>query len=253
MKNSFDAIDQIERSNKDIEKIVVLTKDKILDLAIRGKLVPQDPTDEPASVLLERIRAEKEELIRQGQIKRDKGESVIFKGEDNSYYEKIDDSIKCVNEELPYDIPENWAFIRLKSVLEYEQPTPYIVDSTAYSNDYDTPVLTAGKSFIIGYTNEKYGIKDALPVIIFDDFTTESKYVDFPFKVKSSAMKILTADERIISTIYAYYAMQIVECDSENHKRYWISEFSEKIIGLPPLEEQFRIIKKIKEIESLFE
>ena len=154
---------------------------------------------------------------------------------------------------MPYDIPENWAYIRLKSVLEYEQPTPYIVDSTAYSNDYDTPVLTAGKSFIIGYTNEKYGIKDALPVIIFDDFTTESKYVDFPFKVKSSAMKILTADERIISNIYAYYAMQKVNCNSENHKRYWISEFSEKIIGLPPLEEQKRIISRLNEIESLLE
>ena len=137
-------------------------------------------------------------------------------------------------------------------MLEYEQPTAYIVDSTAYSNNYETPVLTAGKSFIIGYTNETYGIKNELPVIIFDDFTTESKFVDFPFKVKSSAMKILTADERIISTIYAYYAMQKVEFDSDNHKRYWISEFSEKIIGLPPLNEQYRITNRIKEIEELF-
>ena len=153
---------------------------------------------------------------------------------------------------MPYDIPENWTYIRLKNVLEYEQPTPYIVNSTAYNNSFDTPVLTAGKSFIIGYTDETYGIKNEVPVIIFDDFTTESKYVDFPFKVKSSAMKILTADEQIISTIYAYYAMQKVECDSENHKRYWISEFSEKIIGLPPKEEQIRIVNRIKEIESLF-
>lgn len=153
---------------------------------------------------------------------------------------------------MPYDIPESWAYIRLKSVLDYEQPAPYIVESTAYSNDYDTPVLTAGKSFIIGYTNETTGIKHDLPVIIFDDFTTESKYVDFPFKVKSSAMKILAADERIISSLYAFYAMQEVECDSENHKRYWISEFSEKIIGLPPLDEQLRIISRIKEIKELF-
>ena len=154
---------------------------------------------------------------------------------------------------MPYSIPDNWTYVRLKNVLEYEQPTAYIVDSTAYSNNYETPVLTAGKSFIIGYTNETYGIKNKLPVIIFDDFTTESKYVDFPFKVKSSAMKILTADERIISTIYAFYAMQKVECDSENHKLYWISEFSDKIIGLPPLNEQHHIVNQIKEIESLFE
>ena len=154
---------------------------------------------------------------------------------------------------MPYDIPENWTYIRLKNILDYEQPAPYIVESTAYSDDYKTPVLTAGKSFIIGYTDETNGIKSDVPVIIFDDFTTESKYVDFPFKVKSSAMKILTADERIISTLYAFYSMQKVECDSENHKRYWISEFSEKIIGLPPLEEQIRIIRKIQEIELLFE
>ena len=246
-------IEQIESNQDGINETIILLKSKILDLAIRGKLVPQDPEDEPASVLLERIRAEKEELIKQGKIKRDKNESVIFKGDDNSYYEKIGDNVVCVDDELPYDIPDNWVYIRLKSVLDYEQPTPYIVESTAYSNDYDTPVLTAGKSFIIGYTNETNGIKDNLPVIIFDDFTTESKFVNFPFKVKSSAMKILTADERIISTIYAFYAMQKVECDSENHKRYWISEFSDKIIGLPPLNEQHRIVSKIKKIESLFE
>lgn len=98
--------------------------------------------------------------------------------------------------------------------MEYEQPTPYIVESTDYKDEYNIPVLTAGKSFILGYTNEMYGIKQELPVIIFDDFTTESKYVDFPFKVKSSAMNILTANENIIDVKYAYYAMQIVECDS---------------------------------------
>ena len=82
-------------------------------------------------------------------------------------------------------------------MLEYEQPTPYIVESTDYKNDYSIPVLTAGKSFIIGYTNETSGIKTDLPVIIFDDFTTDSKYVDFPFKVKSSAMKILKVADDI--------------------------------------------------------
>lgn len=79
----------------------------------------------------------------------------------------------------------------LGELLSYEQPTPYIVESTKYSNTYKTPVLTAGKSFIIGYTNETTGIYDKLPVIIFDDFTTSSQYVNFKFKVKSSAMKIL--------------------------------------------------------------
>lgn len=137
--------------------------------------------------------------------------------------------------------------------MEYEQPTPYMVESTDYKKEYPTPVLTAGKSFIIGYTNETTGIKRDLPVIIFDDFTTESKYVDFPFKVKSSAMKILTANEKIVDVKFAFYAMQCVECDSYNHKRYWISEFSKKIIALPPLEEQYRIVQKIEELHNCIE
>ena len=204
---------QVDKETEKLIDIINITKSKILDLAIRGKLVPQNPNDEPASVLLERIRAEKEELIKQGKIKRDKKESIIFRGDDNSYYEKNGENIVNIADEIPFDIPRNWSFIRLKDVLEYEQPTPYIVESTDYKNDYSIPVLTAGKSFIIGYTNETSGIKTDLPVIIFDDFTTDSKYVDFPFKVKSSAIKILTANEKLINTKYAFYAMQCIECE----------------------------------------
>ena len=239
---------QVDKETEKLIDIINITKSKILDLAIRGKLVPQNPNDEPASVLLERIRAEKEELIKQGKIKRDKKESIIFRGDDNSYYEKNGENIVNIADEIPFGIPRNWSFIRLKDVLEYEQPTPYIVESTDYKNDYSIPVLTAGKSFIIGYTNETSGIKTDLPVIIFDDFTTDSKYVDFPFKVKSSTMKILTANEKLINTKYAFYAMQCIECDCYNHKRYWISDFSNKLIPLPPLEEQLNIVHTIEKL-----
>ena len=250
---SIKIIENIEDEKENLQTLISSAKSKILDLAIRGKLVSQNPNDEPASVLLERIRAEKEELIKQGKIKRDKKESIIFKGEDNSYYEKIGENIVDISEEIPFDIPENWSFARLEDVLVYEQPTPYIVSSTDYKNDYQTPVLTAGKSFIIGYTNETFGIKTELPVIIFDDFTTDSKYVDFPFKVKSSAMKILTAKEKLINTKFAYYAMQVVECDNYNHKRYWISEFSKKLIPLPPKKEQVEIVNAIEELYKYIE
>ena len=243
----------IEIKKLELEQYIQQIKSKILDLAIRGKLVPQNPNDEPASVLLERIRAEKEELIKQGKIKRDKKESIIFRGDDNSYYEKNGENIVNIADEIPFGIPRNWSFIRLKDVLEYEQPTPYIVESTDYKNDYSIPVLTAGKSFIIGYTNETSGIKTDLPVIIFDDFTTDSKYVDFPFKVKSSAMKILTANEKLINTKYAFYAMQCIECDCYNHKRYWISDFSNKLIPLPPLEEQLNIVHTIEKLYNYIE
>ena len=169
------------------------------------------------------------------------------------YYENNDGKVAIVNEFLPFDLPDGWTYVRLENVLNYEQPTEYIVESTDYRSEYKTPVLTAGKSFIIGYTNETVGIKSELPVIIFDDFTTDSKYVDFPFKVKSSAMKILTADKALIDTKYAYYVMQTVECEHETHKRYWISEYGRTIIGLPPLNEQLKIVNQIEYLFSLLD
>ena len=135
----------------------------------------------------------------------------------------------------------DWPMARLGDVLSYEQPTKYIVHSTYYNNAYHTPVLTAGQSFILGYTNETDNIfADNLPVIIFDDFTTAIKYVDFPFKVKSSAMKILKA-RKGISIKYLFYCMSKIVVDTELHKRYWISVFSNIQIPLPPLEIQRKI------------
>ena len=134
----------------------------------------------------------------------------------------------------------------LGDLLSYKQPTDYIVKSTDYDYSYNTPVLTAGKSFIIGYTNEKTGIFSNLPVIIFDDFTTSSQYVDFPFKVKSSAMKILSVNSEIADLKYLFYKMQTIQFDSANHKRYWISEYSKIKFDLPTLAEQQRIVNRIE-------
>ncbi len=120
----------------------------------------------------------------------------------------------------------NWKEYCLGELLSYEQPTPYIVESTEYSEKYETPVLTAGKSFILGYTNEKHGVYESLPVIIFDDFTTASRYVNFRFKVKSSAMKILTPNIELVDPKFFYYRMQIIRFDSSTHKRYWIQQYS---------------------------
>ena len=114
LQQIIDEIDRIEAEKTDAQSLVALAKSKILDLAIRGQLVPQNPTDEPASVLLERIRAEKEELIRQGKTKRDKKESIIFRGEDNSYYEKINGEAYCIDDEIPFEIPLSWKWIRLE-------------------------------------------------------------------------------------------------------------------------------------------
>ena len=109
-------VDKINDDKSNLIDIINQTKSKILDLAIHGQLVAQNPDDEPASVLLERIHAEKEELIKQGKIKRNKKESIIFKGEDNSYYETIDDKTKYIDDEIPFDLPDGWTWCRLKSL-----------------------------------------------------------------------------------------------------------------------------------------
>ena len=144
----------------------------------------------------------------------------------------------------------SWQEYSLGELLPYEQPTPYIVESTDYNNNYKTPVLTAGKSFIIGYTNEPNGIYDKVPVIIFDDFTTSTQYVNFPFKVKSSAMKILTAKADLVLPKFIFYRMQLIEFDHSTHKRYWIQQYSKIKVRIPLLKEQERIVGKIEELFS---
>ena len=131
--------------------------------------------------------------------------------------------------------------VSLGEVLEYEQPTNYIVDNTDYDDEFEIPVLTAGKTFLLGYTNETHNVFSNVPVIIFDDFTTAFKYVDFPFKVKSSAMKILKANNEIADIKFLYYRMMKTGIDTELHKRYWISKYSKVKIPLPPLEQQKKI------------
>ena len=144
-------------------------------------------------------------------------------------------------------MPDGWTVCRLEQIVDYEQPTAYIVNSAAYDDSYSTPVLTAGKSFIIGYTNEETGIYPNLPCIIFDDFTTDSKLVDFPFKVKSSAMKILKIHKEIEIDYVAMF-MSITRLVGNTHKRYWISEYSKLEIPLPPKAEQKRIVHAVHDI-----
>ena len=149
-------------------------------------------------------------------------------------------------------LPDGWELKALEDVLDYEQPQKYIVDSTDYSDSYATPVLTAGKSFVIGYTNEVSGIFTNVPVIIFDDFTTDSKYVDFPFKVKSSAMKILHPRDGI-NLKYVAYFMSVTRLAGNTHKRYWISEYSRIMMPVPPKDEQDRIVSIVEQIYSLID
>ncbi len=134
--------------------------------------------------------------------------------------------------------------VSLEDITEYEQPQPYIVQDTSYSDRYTIPVLTAGKSFILGYTNEDFGVYENVPAIIFDDFTTDSRLVNFPFKVKSSAMKIIQVKHGL-NIDYVALFMSITRLMGETHKRYWISEYSKILIPIPPLKEQDRIVERV--------
>lgn len=130
----------------------------------------------------------------------------------------------------------DWEQRKLGETLKYEQPGAYIVDSTDYDDSYETPVLTAGQSFILGYTNETNGIKNASPdnpVIIFDDFTTSSHFVDFPFKVKSSAMKLLTLKDESDDIYCINNILKNVDYVPTSHERHWISIFSEFDVTIP--------------------
>ena len=142
-------VSAVELNQESVVNYIKLAKSKILDLAIRGQLVPQDPNDEPASVLLERIRAEKEELIKAGKIKRDKKESIIFKGDDNSYYEKVGKVIKNIDDEIPFTIPDSWKWCRLKAICKK------IVDGShnpPKGLDFVTPYIMASSRNIIENT-----------------------------------------------------------------------------------------------------
>ena len=143
-----------------------------------------------------------------------------------------------------------WHRVELGELLDYKQPTPYLVESTEYSDLYKVPVLTAGKTFILGYTDEEFGIYQAsLPVIIFDDFTTDSKFVDFPFKAKSSAMKILSSKIGV-SIKYVYEAMQMIKFAVGGHQRHWISIYSNLVIPIPREEEQQKIASVLTAVDQ---
>ena len=151
--------------------------------------------------------------------------------------------------------PDGVEYRPLGELLGYEQPTKYLVSSKDYDDSYPTPVLTAGKTFILGYTNEAEGIYPASkeePVIIFDDFTTAFKWVEFPFKAKSSAMKMLTLKSGTDSLFkYVYYAMQCIVYNSSDHARQWISKYSNIEVPVPPLEIQEAIVEILDKFTNL--
>ena len=237
---------------------VANAKSKILDLAIRGKLVPQDPNDEPASVLLERIRAEKEELIKQGKIKRDKKESVIFKGDDNSYYEKIGDTVTCIDDKIPFEIPESWCWTRLNHI-------------TINHDSYRKPINSSDrKNRIVGKEKSKlypyYGATGQVGLI--DDYLFDGEYILLgedaaPFLDKNAQKAYMIIGKSWVNN-HAHILKPLIlskyltHClNSINYLNYVYGttrlkltqeNMNKILIPVPPFKEQQRLIHKIDSI-----
>ena len=260
---------EIQREKSSLQEMIKVAKAKILDLAIRGQLVPQDPNDEPASVLLERIRAEKEELIQQGKIKRDKKESVIFRGEDNSYYLNDGQMTADISDDLPFDIPDSWCWARLKDVLIINPrnklddtldvafiPMPLIDDG--YSGKH-TAEIRPWKEVKTGFTHFAEG--DVGVAKITPCFENRKSTV---FENLSNGYGAGTTELYILrpygNTILAKYLLAYVKSDYfvENGKQTFTGAVGQQRIGkeyvegayfpIPPIKEQERIVQQINTV-----
>ena len=260
----------IQFHTENLNTIIIKTKEKILDLAIRGKLVPQDHNDESASVLLERIRVQKEELIKQGKIKRDKRESVIYRGTDNSYYERFaDGSEKCINEEIPFEIPKGWAWGRIFSIttdLSYGTAKKSLTKGKiavirmgniqAGEINYDDLMYSSDEADILKYCLEKNDLlfnRTNSPDLVGK---TAIYRGDIPAIYAGYLIRIHTFIDSeylniVMNSNYARRYYNLVKTDGVNQSNINAKKLAVFIIPIPPFEEQRRIAKQEKTIRSI--
>ena len=251
-------------------------KKSILQEAVQGKLVPQDPTDEPASALLERIRAEKEQLIKSGKIKRDKHESVIFR-RDNSYYERVDGIERCIDDEIPFEIPENWEVVRLQNIGEYRKgpfgssltKSMFVPKSKSSIKVYEQKNAiqkdcTLGTYYIpMEYYNEKMKGFTVLPndIIVSCAGTIGETYI-LPSSaeigiINQALMRMRITSQINVDYFLIYFDYMVKETARESSKGSAIKNippfdiFKKIILPLPPLKEQKRIVQEVHTIQSL--
>ena len=259
----------INENYQGLSDTITAAKSKILDLAIRGKLVPQNPDDEPASVLLERIRAEKEELIRQGKIKRDKKESIIFKGEDNSYYEKIDGFDVCIDEKIPFSLPENWRLERLGNISTIARggsPRPiedYLTESDDGINWIKIGDTEQGSKYIFS-TRERIipaGLSKTRYVKSGDFLLTNSMSFGRPYILKTNGCihdgwLVIGDIENVFNQDYLYYALSsgfMYKAFSEIAAGSTVKNLKSDTVRavffpVPPYDEQVRIANYVEKL-----
>ena len=251
-------------------------KKSIMQYAVQGKLVSQDPTDEPASVLLEHIRAEKEKLIKSGKIKRDKHESVIFR-RDNSYYERVDGIERCIDDEIPFEIPENWEVVRLQNIGEYRKgpfgssltKSMFVPKSKSSIKVYEQKNAiqkdcTLGTYYIpMEYYNEKMKGFTVLPndIIVSCAGTIGETYI-LPSSaeigiINQALMRMRITSQINVDYFLIYFDYMVKETARESSKGSAIKNippfdiFKKIILPLPPLKEQKRIVQEVQTIQSL--
>ena len=238
-------------------------KNSILQMAVQGKLVPQDPNDEPASVLLERIRKEKEQLIKEGKIKKSKNESYIFRGADNLHYEQIGKEVRCIEDELPFEIPDNWCWSRFSSLYlltsgQDLSPNDYNSDKNGVAYITGASNITDGKIDINRWTIHPKSVA-YFGDLLFTCKGTVGKMAFLNIEKAHIARQIMS-----ISSPYnldLYYLKLILKTNLNSIKiraKSMIPGISRIdvlniLIPLPPIDEQNRIINKIKELEPLIE
>jgi len=241
-------IDKYEKSQEALDKLNAEIFDKlkksVLQEAIQGKLVPQDSNDEPVSVLLERIKEEKAKLFKEGKLKKkDLVNSVIFKGEDNKYYERLGKSIIEIDEHIPYNIPESWEWTTLDFVSYSVGSRANQVQSKEILKEGYYPVVSQGLSLVDGYVNDGSKIVKDLPVILFGDHTRNVKYIDFPFVIGADGTKL----HKAIGVYPQYLFLWMLYAANTLRDRGYARHYSllrKTYIPLPPYKEQIRIVKK---------
>mgnify|MGYP004461765759 CR=1 FL=1 len=223
-------------------------KKSIFQYAIEGKLVPQDPNDEPASVLLKRIHEEKSKLIAEGKIKKEKNASIIYR-RDNSYYEKQDNKENCIDDELIFEIPGSWEWTNIETISLLIGGKDNQILAKEILTVGEIPVVSQSKELIDGYCNNRDKIINILPLVMFGDHTRNVKYIDFEFVVGADGTKF----HKIIlcNTKYIYYWMVYSAGIIRNrgYARHY-SLLKKCYIPLPPIQEQHRIVSKVEIILS---
>ena len=262
-------VEQIATDEAELHYLISKAKAKVLDLAIRGKLVPQDPNDEPASVLLERIRTEKEELIKQGKIKRDKKESIIFRGDDNSYYQNVGTEMIDISDELPFDIPDSWCWCKLKDIVIINPrnkldddmevafiPMPLIEDGYSGNHSFEIRKWKDIKSGFTHFKNGDVGIAKITPCfenrksVVFKDLCngygagTTELHVLRPYKdtILAEFLLIYAKTQRFIEEGKQTFSGAV------GQQRIGKEYIETVYFPIPPLQEQQRIIKQVNNL-----